>query len=73
MSDNKPELAANNFYNWFPEVEMAVSDKARMYCVLDYQRSLMKYKVTYIKNNKKKEISFNDLESAIRFFNEKIK
>ena len=70
--EEKNTIKANDFYNWHPEVEMAASGKARMVCILDFKTETIKYEISYIKNNKRKEVSFNTLENAARFMSEKV-
>ena len=65
-------INTNELYNWYPEVEMATNGSTRLVCVLDFKYQKMKYKVSFFKNNKRKEISFNVLEDAVNYYNERI-
>lgn len=65
-------MEISEFYNWYPEVEMASDGSTRLCCVLDFKYQKIKYKVSYFKNNRRKEMSFNVLEDAVKYYNERV-
>lgn len=72
MIDTKKMVKTNDFYDWYPEVLMAANGSTRLCCTLDFKYQKIKYKVSYFMNNRRKEMSFNVLEDAVNYYNERI-
>lgn len=73
MIDAKKILKTNDFYDWYPEVIMAWDGGVKLCAVVDFKLGKIKYKVSFLKNYRTKEVGFNVLDDAVKYYNERVR